>query len=164
MDLHQQMAARLRKMRAEHPGSWSAEHLAREVTALGVKMSRAKLSKLEMNPEAPGARLPTLQEFLAICHALDASPLSLLLPEGDESVVLFGDVTMDQTTALNWLTHTGAPDGVDDHWFQRTAPKSIADVNEASRITGMDIVQMAQHARDGLHESYQDTYYDQQRG
>lgn len=140
MNLHAHVAQRIAQLRHDHPGNWSAAKLASEVSNLGVKMSRATLSKLEMAPDKTGARLPTLTEFLALCYALDTSPLAFLLPPREEPVLMFGSTQLSYDDALGWLTHTTAPDGIDVAWYESVAPDELKAVNEALRgdVAGLD--------------------------
>lgn len=153
MDLHSHLAARLREARDKHPRYRSAASLAERVTELGVPMSRATLSKLEMRPDRAGARPPSLEELLALCVALDTSPLALLLPEEDDKLT-FGSAAMDRETALGWLMHTTAPEEVDARYFEFVAPTEVAEVTRVARATGLGLVDMAEHILDELHQSY----------
>lgn len=90
-------ARRMKRYRERR--SWTQEAIAAELAAVGWKIDRVQVAKIET-----GARKVSLDEAIIIAWVLSLPPAFLYLPLGEGDVTLEAEVTIDADGARRWVT------------------------------------------------------------
>lgn len=104
MTISETFATRLREARQRR--RWSQAELAQRVTALGHRLDKATIAKIEragLEERTAKARRVTIEDAVALAAALDVPLLSLLLPAEDEDLALAPELVLRSRLASAWM-------------------------------------------------------------
>jgi transcriptional regulator with XRE-family HTH domain len=107
------LAERLKRLRAVL--GWEQRDLANRVRAIGLKLDRSAIAKIETNN-----RNVSVEELLALAAACDVEPVALLAPRDDNEEIAIAGMR---------LTAGGLR-----AWFHGLTPPAVSDLNNVGAV------------------------------
>lgn len=122
---------------------WTQEQLAEAVSAIGVKMDRTVVAKIETRK-----RNVTIDDLFALAAALEVSPVALLLPfDADAEIALAPGLVKDAEAVRRWACFEG-PIGTGGATELRFYFENVGD--EHSAAVRYPVLSMLQGALPGM--------------
>ncbi|GLZ13674.1 hypothetical protein Acsp04_39090 [Actinomadura sp. NBRC 104425] len=114
------ISKRVRELR-ERRGGMSAQALADRCAELGMpSLKRQAIANLETGRRA----MVTVEELLVLAHALDTSPVTLLMPDPGDELAVTPELSIDPRRLVLWLAGERPAEGLPTVRFERSVVRA----------------------------------------